>query len=247
MPTDELDSALQSIMDWRQYEAAAYRVLVRHGPLEASDVVVRADIPQGRVYDVLNRLHSEGAVIQQGVQPKQYAAQNPKSLIEPKKEEFDRKATEAIEGLEPAYEIRLTEEDYPAWVTTSISGIATQVRDLFGEVDNRLWLIERTLWFERSDISKLQQLTDEGVDVRVLGWRPRKGLNEIVEKTDEVSVRQLDQVDTSFYIGDDDRVILNLNEGQTGIVFRHEAMGNILSERFENLYEEANEVSPTDE
>jgi len=243
MDTDELDSKLQNVMDWGQYEAAAYRVLVRYGPLEASDVVVRANIPQGRVYDVLNRLHSKGIVIKQGLQPTQYAAQSPKQLIEPKQEAFDKMATETIESLEPAYEMNLEEEQHPAWVTTSISGLATQARDLFSEVNNRLWILERSFWFEEADIEKLQSLATDDVDVRILGWNPRKELNDIATKADNISVRQLMKVDKSFYLGDSDRVILNLDDGQTGIIFRDEAMANVLIERFDNLYEEASEVT----
>lgn len=243
MERDGLDTKLQAIMDWSQYEAAAYRVLVRYGPLEASDVVVRAGIPQGRVYDVLNRLHSEGVVIKQGVQPTQYAAQSPKQLIEPKKEAFDEMATETIESLEPAYEMNLEEEQHPAWVTTNISGIATQARDLFGYVDQQLWIMERSFWFEDRDIDRLQTLAADGVDVRILGWNPRKELDDIVAKADDVSVRQLDQVETSFYLGDDDRIILNLHDGQTGVIFRDEGMASVLRRRFNNSYEEASEVT----
>jgi len=246
MDTDELDSKLQNVMDWGQYEAAAYRVLVRYGPLEASDVVVRANIPQGRVYDVLNRLHSEGIVIKQGLQPTQYAAQSPKQLIEPKQEAFDKMATETIESLEPAYEMNLEEEQHPAWVTTSISGLATQARDLFRQVDNRLWVLERSFWFEETDIDQLESLADHGIDVRILGWNPRKELNDIATRADSVSVRQIEKVETSFYLGDDDRIVLNIDDGQTGIIFRDEAMANVLVDRFERLYEEASEVTDLD-
>ncbi len=245
MDTGELDSKLQKVMNWGQYEAAAYSVLAKHGPLEATDVVVRANIPQGRVYDVLNRLHSEGVVIKHGRQPTQYAAQNPKQIIEPKKEAFDRVATEAINSLEPAYEMNLEEEQHPAWVTKNISGVATQVRDLMDAVNNRLWILERSLWFKKIDIERLDSLAKQNVDVRVLGWNPRQDLNRVVSETDKVTVRELKKVQTSFYIGDDDRILLNLNDGETGIIFRDEAMAKILIERFEDLYQGASEVTET--
>lgn len=246
MNVTELDRALQDIMDWGQYEASAYRQLVRYGPLEASDVVVRADIPQGRVYDVLNRLHSEGAVVKQGAQPTRYAAQNPRKLIEPQQRQFESKATDAIEGLEPAYEMNLETDQHPAWVTTSISGIATQVRNIFDEVTDRLWLMERSFWFEDDDVNQLQSLADNGVDVRIIGWQARQQLPDFAESFADGTVRQLEQVQTGFYLGDDDRVVMNLDEGQTGIVFRDEGMASIFSERFNNLYNEASEVPPSD-
>jgi sugar-specific transcriptional regulator TrmB len=207
-------------------------------------VVVRADIPQGRVYDVLNQLHSEGAVVKQGAQPKQYAAQNPRTLIEPKQQQFDSMAKETIEGLEPAYEMNLAETQNPAWVTTNISGVATQVRDLLEDISEELLLIERSLWFEDDYLEKLQELADNGVDVRIIGWQARQRLDEIADSLDGVSVRQRERVQTAFYIGDNERVILNLEEGQTGIIFRNNGMGNHLRKRFKDLYEKAEEVSP---
>ena len=139
----DLDNSLQTIMEWGQYEAAAYRVLVRFGPLEASDVAVRAEIPQGRVYDTLNKLYSEDAVVKQGVQPTNWDAQNPRKLIEPNKRKFEGMAVEAIEALEPAYDLNLESQSHPAWVTTGIADTSTKARELFEEAEDRISVLHK--------------------------------------------------------------------------------------------------------
>lgn len=238
----DLDESLQTIMGWGKYEAAAYRVLVRYGPLEASDVVFRAEIPQGRVYDVLNNLHSQDAVMKQGVQPTNWDAQNPRKLIEPNQRRFEDMAVEAIEALEPAYDLNLETQSHPAWVTTGIADTSTKARELFEQAENRIWILERTFWLSSHDIELLQSRAESGVDVRIVGWSGRPELPDIAAKIPAATFREADGIETSFYLSDEGTVLINLNQGETGMVFHDSGTAKIFTEHFERLYKEASEV-----
>ena len=106
--------------------------------------------------------------------------------------------------------------------------------------------MERSFWFEDNDISQLQSLAENGVDIRILGWQARQQLPDIAESFTYGTVRQMEQVQTGLYLGDDDRVVMNLDSGRTGVVFRDEGMASIFRERFNNLYNEASKVTPSD-
>ncbi|MFC7229981.1 hypothetical protein N0B31_21520 (plasmid) [Salinirubellus salinus] len=240
--TYDLDESLQTIMDWGKYEAAAYRVLVRYGPLEASDVVVRADIPQGRVYDILNSLYNQDAVVKRGIQPTEYDAQSPRKLIEPNKQKFENMAVEAIEALEPAYSMNLETESHPAWVTTGIGDTSTKARELFDEADERIWILERSFWLSSPDTELLQRKAEAGVDVRIVGWSGRQGLREMPREVPGAEFREASEVETSFYVSDDGTVLINLNQGETGLLFHDVATATIFTQHFESIYRTAEEV-----
>lgn len=239
----DLDESLQTIMEWGQYEAAAYRVLVRFGPLEASDVAVRAEVPQGRVYDILNKLHSQDAVVKQSIQPTNWDAQNPRKLIEPNQRKFEDMAVEAIEALEPAYDLNLESQSHPAWVTTGIADTSTKVRELFETAEDRIWILERTFWLSEQDRGLLQTKAEDGVDVRIIGWGGRPELQEIADDIPAADFREADEVDTSFYVSDEGTVLINLNQGDLGMLFYDTGTAKIFTEHFQLLYNDASEVT----
>ncbi|MDS0297536.1 hypothetical protein NDI76_02115 [Halogeometricum sp. S1BR25-6] len=239
-----LDESLQTIMGWGKYEASAYRVLVRYGPLEASDVVVRAEIPNGRVYDVLNQLYSQDAVIKQGVQPTKWDAQNPRKLIEPNQRKFEDMAVEAIEALEPAYDLNLESQSHPAWITTGIGDTSTKARELFERTESRLWILERTFWLSPQDREIIQSKAENGADVRILGWSGRPEVQELAEQMPAAKIREAEEVDTSFYLSDDGAVLINLNQGDTAMIFHDSSTAKIFTEHFKSLYNSASEVHP---
>lgn len=244
---DELDDALQTLMEWGQYEAAAYRALVEHGAQEATEIVVRADIPKGRVYDVLNDLQNQGAVKKQGARPARYSAQNPRKLIEQQQEEFKQTADEVKQRLGSAYELSSETEDatHPAWVITGFPGIATQLRDLIEEVEDRLWIHERDIWFTDTDISDLASLVEEGVDVRIVGWNARqKDLQELAMA--DLPVYETEHARTTYYLVDEEQVVFKVGKSETAVVFRDKSMASVLASEFERIHEDADEVTVSD-
>ena len=86
-----------------EYEARAYRALLRTGPTTAKDLSRASEVPMGRVYDVLNSLEQHNLVRSQAAsRPKKYAAVEPDAaldrLLEEKKRELETQA-EQYEGV----------------------------------------------------------------------------------------------------------------------------------------------------
>jgi len=80
-----------------EYEARAYRALLRTGATTAKDLSRASDVPMGRVYDVLNSLEQYNLVRSQAAsRPKKYVAVEPDTaldrLLADKKRELQQKA-----------------------------------------------------------------------------------------------------------------------------------------------------------
>jgi sugar-specific transcriptional regulator TrmB len=80
-----------------EYEARAYRALLRTGPTTAKDLSRASEVPMGRVYDVLNSLEQHNLVRSQAAsRPKKYAAVEPDAaldrLLDEKKQELRTQA-----------------------------------------------------------------------------------------------------------------------------------------------------------
>ena len=243
----DLDDILQDVMEWGQYHAAVYRTLVERGALEPTDVSQWSDVPQGRVYDILDDLFREGAVKKQSVNPTVYVAQHPEKIIDRKEEEFVEKATEAKQRLFQSYEVNLNEDlgRNPAWVVAGRSGVVDQVREQIELAEKRIDALETEPWFGDDDVELLQSTAANGCDVRLVG---RSGAEDDLEPLADstVSVRHSTEVKTSFYLIDDDRVVLNIGRGDTGIVFRDATIASVLTSEFEDIYKSASEVTAPD-
>lgn len=82
-----------------EYEARAYRSLLRTGPTTAKELSRASDVPMGRIYDVLNGLEQYGLVRSQAAsRPKQYVAVEPdvgmERLLADRKEELAEKESQ---------------------------------------------------------------------------------------------------------------------------------------------------------
>ena len=80
-----------------EYEARTYRALLRLGPTTAKELSRTADVPMGRIYDVLNALEADRLVRSQTAsRPKKYVGVEPEAglarLLEEKKTELARQA-----------------------------------------------------------------------------------------------------------------------------------------------------------
>ncbi|MFC3957312.1 TrmB family transcriptional regulator [Halovivax cerinus] len=79
-----------------EYEARAYRSLLKTGPTTAKELSRASDVPMGRIYDVLNSIEQYNLVrTQTASRPKKYVAVEPSTaldrLLEDKKRELQEK------------------------------------------------------------------------------------------------------------------------------------------------------------
>ncbi|RJX49850.1 TrmB family transcriptional regulator [Halonotius pteroides] len=87
-----------------EYEARAYRALLRSGPTTAKELSRTSEVPMGRIYDVLNGLEQHRLVRSQAAsRPKKYVAVEPDvgldRLLEAKQQELDEQAEQYAETV----------------------------------------------------------------------------------------------------------------------------------------------------
>ncbi|EMA04099.1 TrmB family transcriptional regulator [Haloferax denitrificans] len=102
-----------------EYEARAYRALLRTGATTAKELSRASDVPMGRVYDVLNSLEQYHLIRSQAAsRPKKYVAVEPDTaldrLLESKRQELAEKAeqyenvvaelTDELDAAEPVHD-----------------------------------------------------------------------------------------------------------------------------------------------
>ena len=120
------------LMGLSKYEARAYAALLLYGPLTASEVASKADIPQPRVYDVLNNLVDKGLVVVKEGQPKRYAPLSVQealsSYIRREVERLERLKDEVARMLPSAQPPYLSEVG--VWRSEGLSAAISMARDL---------------------------------------------------------------------------------------------------------------------
>ena len=106
-----------------EYEARAYRALLKTGPTTAKELSRVSDVPMGRIYDVLNSIEQYNLVRSQSAsRPKKYVAVEASTaldrLLDDKKRELEEKAeqyeeivddlTGELETAEPVQKVSST-------------------------------------------------------------------------------------------------------------------------------------------
>jgi len=241
---DQLKEYVRDVMGWTGYQAEAYVAVVRHGPLEPSDIVAMTDVPQGRVYNVMGEL--EGEVVNvQGRQPKRYTAQHPRSVLGDKRDRFTEKADAATDHLEQQYEIQRERDNHrhPAWVIPGISGTKRELLDAINDAEECVRLVEKDAeWIQSNEVRDIGQVVDRGVGFEVIGWpRWSSKLSDLAEEAGAMAWLH-DQVDSSFAIIDDDVLIMRVGRGSTGVKIEDTQSVKILRKAFEAYRQEATEV-----
>lgn len=237
---EKADEPLQDVMGWGSYHAAAYRCLVAEGPLEAGEIVVRTNVPRGRIYDVLDDLVEEGVVTYRERNPSKYGVQNPEGLLQERKEEFDEKATGLIETLGSAYQLNLPEKSSSsAWVLGGRAGTVRKLREILEEADESVRALEPDpRWYETSDCRILEELNRNNIEIELVVWNARQ------DKLDDIGsfnfpIWEHENMNKMVYIVDDKQVVFRIDGGNTGIIFSDKAMANVFTSEFEDTFREA--------
>ncbi len=218
-----------------EYEARAYRSLLKTGPTTAKELSRASDVPMGRIYDVLNSIEQYDLVrSQSAARPKKYVAVEPQTaldrLLAEKKRELDQQADQyesIVDELAGALE---TAEPVEETFWTAAVG-PTEAADLLIErisaTDRRLVMVISSYTEQFFDIDEvgtlvLNELVDameRGVDIRLLmrpelvpalpesiGERYRESLIE----HDRFSVRTSEDVSGSFTLLDESEVVIEV-------------------------------------
>jgi len=166
-----------------EYEARAYRALLKTGPTTAKELSRVSDVPMGRIYDVLNSIETYNLVRSQSAsRPKKYVAVEPGTaldrLLEDKKRELDEKAQQYEEIVDQLVGELETSEPVEETFWTAAVGPEESI-DLLVErlaaADERIVMVTSTL-SQQFDIDavgdlvieELNNALDRGVDISLL-------------------------------------------------------------------------------
>lgn len=218
-----------------EYEARAYRSLLKTGPTTAKELSRVSDVPMGRIYDVLNSIEQYNLVRSQSAsRPKKYVAVEPMTaldrLLSDKKRELNERADQYEEIVnELAGELETADPVEETFWTAAVG--PEESADLLVErisaADSRVVMVLSTdagQFFDFDEIGSLvlDELTgamDRGVEIRLLmrpgvvptlpasvGERYRDSLVD----HDLFSVRTSENVTGSFTLIDESEVVIEV-------------------------------------
>jgi len=217
-----------------EYEARAYRALLKTGPTTAKELSRVSDVPMGRIYDVLNSIETYNLVRSQSAsRPKKYVAVEPGTaldrLLADKKRELDEKADQYESIVDELVGELETAEPVEETFWTAAVGPEETV-DLLVErlaaADERIVMVATTL-SQQFDIDmvgdliveELGEALDRGVSVQLL-MRPEL-VDELPESVgeryrahlanhDQFAVRTSGNVSGTFELIDDTEVCIEV-------------------------------------
>ncbi|MDS0299687.1 TrmB family transcriptional regulator [Halogeometricum sp. S1BR25-6] len=217
-----------------EYEARAYRSLLRTGATTAKELSRASDVPMGRIYDVLNSLEQHSLVRSQAAsRPKKYVAVEPDTaldrLLETKRRELAEKAEQYESVVDDLTNELETAEPVQGQFWTAAVGMDESV-DLLLErlsaADESLVIVAGAL-SPQFDLGRVGELVtgeleaalDRGVEVSVLmspemvSSLPRSVGQRYVERLEDhprFEVRTTEQLPGTFNLIDDVEVCIEV-------------------------------------
>jgi sugar-specific transcriptional regulator TrmB len=239
------------------YEARAFWVLVDNGPTTAEEIATGAEIPMGRIYDVLNSLKSQSLVRHDDGRPRTYVPvagdraisqllDQRVAELERRRERYEETATEletyleAIGngGTEQSFATSaFHEEGTIELVSERLETATDQVHIAAGSIRIRPEL--RNMVTDR-----LFGLLEEDVEVRLLAT-PDAEFTEATESLRRAGLElrvSVDAPEQRFFVIDDAEVLLEVfhpvspDELLAGVNFRDDAITADLAGTFESLW-----------
>lgn len=166
-----------------EYEARAYRSLLKTGPTTAKELSRASDVPMGRIYDVLNSIEQHSLVRSQSAsRPKKYVAVEPETaldrLLADKKRELSAKAEQYEEIVDELSEALHAAEpvDEQFWTAAVGSEESTELLlERIAAAEERIIVVSSapTPQFDIEEIGEgvaeqLENAVERGVEVSVL-------------------------------------------------------------------------------
>jgi sugar-specific transcriptional regulator TrmB len=218
-----------------EYEARAYRALLKTGPTTAKELSRVSDVPMGRIYDVLNSIEQYNLVRSQSAsRPKKYVAVEPSTaldrLLDDKKRELQETVAQYEEIAEDLTGELETAEPVEETFWTAAVGPDETV-DLLVEritaAESRVVMVLSTYTEQFFDIDavgtlildELSAALDRGVEVRLL-MRPDlvpilpesigERYQESLMEYDAFAVRTGENVSGTFTLIDESEVVIEV-------------------------------------
>ena len=225
-------------LNWTMYESSAYCAIVENGPLKANDLAIKAGIPPGRVYEVIMNLVNKGWLKKTGERPAIYDAQNPRLVLQMELDKLQKKMAESLADAEQAWDLRsghIGDTDDKSWTVSGIHGIILEVRNLLTNSKSSVKMVDSDLsWLTGRDFHKFEDLIKEGIQVSVIS--SKASINELKRFADVGSQAYVTNTQTpSFYIIDNELVLMKLVNPDNGTVVRDTTMAKMFDDKYNEI------------
>lgn len=245
------------------YEARAYLALLTDGGMTADDVATAADVPRGRIYDVLNALSDMSIVRSDTGRPKTYQAVEQSIAIDhlrnQKEQELDRRRNELQEtaaAVEDALANIGSTERETRFATSAIGEEAarTLLLERFASAEVSITLVIDDIRVspetEEAFVDQILESINAGIQIRLL-------TRELIDDTPEfaamikagLEVRRTDTIPGQrFLLIDQAEVCLGVLHPIAAEAFlavvnvRDDSLASELSRNFDELWEQAEPV-----
>jgi sugar-specific transcriptional regulator TrmB len=241
-------------MGLSDYEADAYIALLSEETGTAKEVATVADIPQSRVYDILEKLETKGFVVIQPGRPKKFGAVRPNRAIRQFGEFKERMFEQEYESLMDAGRefVELAETSHLNNHSPGDPDIIWsyheehQLFEVFGQLcrdaTEQIRMITRANSIERKVgrlDEKLSALSHQGVELRVLIPESQDVSDVVIERLSEFAdVRRGTCIEAQIYLFDSTNVLIAFpqNDQYVGLTVHNEPLVETLVHMFEEQW-----------
>jgi sugar-specific transcriptional regulator TrmB len=245
-------------MGLSEYEARAYVSLYRQGTSTAKEIASRADIPQSRVYDVLDSLETKGFAVVQPGRPKKFGPVDPETALEQFCNFKQRGHTSELEQIrdlgeefvEEINDVAVGQTDQReidvGWSYPNRHYILEQLERLTGETESEILMMSTPTSFERivnhhGDL--LERKSQTGVGIRALVADDRTLTDPIRRRATELmDIRRVEDICGRLYMYDGENILLAYHamhdDGFVGISTASSHLYATLEHLFDVLWED---------
>jgi len=249
--TEKARKALREI-GLTDYEIRAYLMMLSSGPLTASQVSQKADLPYSKIYDILKVLERKGWIEVERSRPKIYYPKSPSEAIEMTRLRVENSLrnlkSQVLTELKPIYEKRGIQERPDIWIVRGSLNIVSKARETLSRSRRELMLalpfLEKTLInMFTPDLIRMKSTI---VTAKLM---VTKEVNEdILRKISKLAeIRLRDQMFGGGIISDGKEVMLFLggNGGEALAIWSdHLGLTKLAKDYFEYLWRDAKPLSP---
>jgi sugar-specific transcriptional regulator TrmB len=220
---DEFEIHLRE-MGLSEYESHAYLAALQSGLATAKEISSAADIPQSRVYDVLESLQSKGFVTIQPGRPKKFGPIEPEIAVNQftqyKRRDLEDELTKTrnagdtfLDNLEgDQFRYRRNDEVDVFWSYKGKNYILKQFGQHCENSTDEILMVTEANSFERIVSHHKEILRDRAernVDIRVLV--PTDGVRDVVLETamEWAEIYAVEGIEGRFYAFDDSRILIS--------------------------------------
>jgi len=249
-------------MGLSEYRADVYLSLLKKGTSTAKEISSAAEIPQSRVYDVLDALETRGFVKSQPGRPKKFGPIAPETAIEQycsykqrkqtnEREEIRKLGKEFAETVDQRTQNQHTNEVDISWAYPNRHHILEQLEQLTEQSSSEICMVTTPKSFERilnHHGSLLATKAESGVDIRAIISTDRNINESVKDRAKEfMSIIRVDNIYGRLYLYDRTDILLaytaSHDEGYVGISTSSTHLYATLEHMFELLWDEGEKAS----